>query len=210
MPDRILHHISMEVSELRIASLDQKLRHVGRDGCLDMDLATYDVSPQPAGRSVLVQVRAQNHQFAVWSQDQIVKLLPGPQTGRAGDDAGQLFAVHEARGVGGPATFFGTFRKTQFDNLLCGEKEPSRGKKRPKKEPGLCARLNCLCFRRPAAVIPPRPRPTRPTRRGQHLALLLRLLTCCMLAQVSFAIHSPRQAFPLEGCTCGDSARALR
>jgi transposase InsO family protein len=52
-----------------LASLDQKmyLRHVGRDGC---------VGPELAGRSVLLQVRALSRQFAVWSQDQIVKLLP--------------------------------------------------------------------------------------------------------------------------------------
>ncbi len=61
-----------------LASLDQKmyLRHVGRDGCVDVDLTTYYVGPQLAGRSVLLQVRAQSRQFAVWSQDQIVKLLP--------------------------------------------------------------------------------------------------------------------------------------
>lgn len=94
-----------------LASLDQKmdLRHVGRDGCLDRDLATYYVGPQLAGQSVLVQVRAQSHPFAVWSQDQIVKLLPSPRTGRSADDSGRLFAAHEARGVGRPAAFFDTF-----------------------------------------------------------------------------------------------------
>jgi len=61
-----------------LASLDQKmyLRHVGRDGCVDVDLTTYYIGPQLAGRTVLLQVWAQQHQFAVWSQDQIVKLLP--------------------------------------------------------------------------------------------------------------------------------------
>jgi transposase InsO family protein len=61
-----------------LASLDQKmyLRHVGRDGCVDVDLATYYLGPQLAGRSVLLQVKAEQHAFAVWSQDQIVKLLP--------------------------------------------------------------------------------------------------------------------------------------
>src|SRR5215472_11616684 len=55
-----------------LASLDQKmyLRHVGRDGCVDIDLTTYYLGPQLAGRTVLVQVRAKQHQFAVWSQDQ--------------------------------------------------------------------------------------------------------------------------------------------
>ena len=52
------------------------LRHVGRDGCVDVDLTTYYIGPQLAGRSVLLQVRAESRQFAVWSQDQIVKLLP--------------------------------------------------------------------------------------------------------------------------------------
>lgn len=60
-----------------LISLDQKmyLRHVGRDGCVDVDLTTYDVGPQMAGRTVLLQVRAQSRQFAVWSQDQILKRL---------------------------------------------------------------------------------------------------------------------------------------
>ncbi len=60
-----------------LARLDQKvyLRHVGRDGCVDVDLATYYIGPQMAGRAVLLQVQAQSRQFAVWHQDQIVKLL---------------------------------------------------------------------------------------------------------------------------------------
>jgi len=61
-----------------LVSLDQKmyLRHVGRDGCVNVDLTTYYIDPQMAGRTVLLQVLAEHHQFAVWSQDQIVKLLP--------------------------------------------------------------------------------------------------------------------------------------
>lgn len=61
-----------------LASFDQKmyLRHVGRDGCVDVDLATYYLGPQLAGRTVLLQVRAQSQQFAVWSEDQVVKQLP--------------------------------------------------------------------------------------------------------------------------------------
>src|SRR5205823_5569118 len=60
-----------------LATVDQKmyLRHVGRDGCVNVDLATYYIGPQMAGRAVLLQVLAQSSQFAVWSQDQIVKLL---------------------------------------------------------------------------------------------------------------------------------------
>ena len=61
-----------------LAPLDQKmyLRHVGRDGCVDVDLATYYIGPPMAGRAVLLQVVAQDRQFAVWHQDQIVKRLP--------------------------------------------------------------------------------------------------------------------------------------
>jgi hypothetical protein len=61
-----------------LATLDQKmyLRHVGRDGCVNVDLTTYYIDPQMAGRTVLLQVLAESHQFAVWYQDQIVKLLP--------------------------------------------------------------------------------------------------------------------------------------
>jgi hypothetical protein len=51
------------------------LRHVGRDGCVDVDLATYYIGPQVAGRTVLLQVVAQSRHFAVWHQDQVVKLL---------------------------------------------------------------------------------------------------------------------------------------
>jgi hypothetical protein len=61
-----------------LATVDQKmdLRHVGRDGCVAVDLATYYIGPQMAGRTVLLQVEAQSRQFAVWHQDQVVKLLP--------------------------------------------------------------------------------------------------------------------------------------
>ena len=61
-----------------LVPLDQKvyLRHVGRDGCVDVDLATYYLGPQMAGWSVLFQVEAQSRQCAVWHQDQVVKLLP--------------------------------------------------------------------------------------------------------------------------------------
>jgi hypothetical protein len=52
------------------------LRHVGRDGCVDVDLATYYLGPQMAGRTILLQVLAESRQFAIWHQDQIVKLLP--------------------------------------------------------------------------------------------------------------------------------------
>jgi hypothetical protein len=52
------------------------LRHVGRDPRVDVDLATYDIGPQMAGRAVLFQLEAESRQFAVWHQDQIVKRLP--------------------------------------------------------------------------------------------------------------------------------------
>lgn len=91
-----------------LAALDQKmyLRHVGRDGCADVDLATYYLGPQMAGWTVLFQVEAQSRQFAVWHQDQIVKLLPVPRLGRPGDGSGRLSAVHQARGVGCSTPFF--------------------------------------------------------------------------------------------------------
>ncbi len=61
-----------------LARLDRKmyLRHVGRDGCVDVDLATYYIGPQMAGRAVLWQVVAESSQFAVWHQDQVIKRLP--------------------------------------------------------------------------------------------------------------------------------------
>jgi len=61
-----------------LATLDQKmyLRHVGRDGCVDVDLSTYYIGPQMAKRTVLLQVIAQTRQFAVWHEDQVVKRLP--------------------------------------------------------------------------------------------------------------------------------------
>jgi hypothetical protein len=61
-----------------LAPLDQKmyLRHGGRDGCVEVDLATSSIGPQMAGRTVLVQVEAQSRQFAVWHQDQVVTLPP--------------------------------------------------------------------------------------------------------------------------------------
>jgi hypothetical protein len=85
------------------------LRHVGREGCVDVDLATYYLGPQMAGWTVLIQVEAQSRQFAVWHQDQIVKLLPVPRLGRPGDGPGRLAAVHQARGVGCSSPFFCSF-----------------------------------------------------------------------------------------------------
>jgi hypothetical protein len=60
-----------------LTSLNGKryLRHVGRDGCVDLDLATYYVGPPLAGRTVLLQVLAEHRQLAVWHQDQVVKRL---------------------------------------------------------------------------------------------------------------------------------------
>ena len=85
------------------------LRHVGRDGCVNVELMTYDVGPQMAGRTVLLQVRAESRQVAVWSQDQIVKLLPSPRFDGPGDDPGRLSAVHQARGIGSSTTCFCSF-----------------------------------------------------------------------------------------------------
>lgn len=52
------------------------VQHVGRDGCVDVDLSTYYLGPALAGCTVLLQVEAQHRQFTVWHQDQIVKRLP--------------------------------------------------------------------------------------------------------------------------------------
>jgi hypothetical protein len=52
------------------------LRHVGQDGCVNVDLATYYIGPQMAKRAVLLQVVAQDRLFAVWHENQIVKRLP--------------------------------------------------------------------------------------------------------------------------------------
>ena len=108
-----------------LVPLDQKvyLRHVGRDGCVDIDLATYYLGPQMAGWSVLFQVEAQSRQFAVWHQDQVVKLLPVPRLARPGDGPGRLSAVHPARGVGCSATCFCPSGKTTSDSRLFGGRE---------------------------------------------------------------------------------------
>jgi Integrase core domain len=54
-----------------LATLNQKMypRHVGRDPRVELDLATYYIGPQMAGRAVLLQVIAENRQFAVWHQE---------------------------------------------------------------------------------------------------------------------------------------------
>ena len=108
-----------------LVPLDQKvyLRHVGRDPRVDVDLATYYLGPQLAGCTVLFQVQAQSRQFAVWHQDQVVKLLPVPRLGRPGDGPGRLSAVHPARGVGGSATFFCPSGKTKCDSRPFGGRE---------------------------------------------------------------------------------------
>ena len=41
----------------------------------------------------------------MWSQDQIVKLVPSPRSGWSADDPGRLSAVHQARGVGCSSPF---------------------------------------------------------------------------------------------------------
>src|SRR5258708_39500360 len=73
-----------------------------------------------AGWSVLFQVEAQSRQFAVWHQDQVVKLLPVPRLGRPGDGPGRLSAIHPARGVGYSATCFCPSGKTKSDSRSLG------------------------------------------------------------------------------------------
>ena len=93
-----------------LATVDQKmyLRHVGRDGCVDVDLQSYYIGTQVAKRAVLLQVMAESRQFAVWHEDQVIKLLPSPRAGRAGDGLGRLSTIHQTRGVGGSASFVGS------------------------------------------------------------------------------------------------------
>lgn len=62
-----------------LAALDQKmyLRHVGRDGCVDVDLATRLLrSPDGQACGSRGRVIAKTRQFAVWHEDQVVKQLP--------------------------------------------------------------------------------------------------------------------------------------
>jgi hypothetical protein len=96
-----------------LATLDQKmyLRHVGRDGCVDLDLSTYYIGPQMAKHAVLLQVEAQRRQFAVWHEDQVVKRLPVPRPDRTAHGPGRLSALHPARSVGCSSTCFRPFGK---------------------------------------------------------------------------------------------------
>jgi hypothetical protein len=96
-----------------LAALDQKmdLRHVGHDGCVNLDLSTYSIGPQMAKRTVLLQVEAQRRQFAVWHENQVVKRLPIKGL------IGQPMALDDylryirASSVGFPSTFFCPFGK---------------------------------------------------------------------------------------------------
>jgi hypothetical protein len=60
-----------------LSTFDQQmyLRHVGHDGCVDVDLQTYYISSQMAKRSVLLQVDAALKRFVVWHGDQMIKTL---------------------------------------------------------------------------------------------------------------------------------------
>ena len=61
-----------------LSTFDQQmyLRHVGHDGCVDVDLQTYYISSQMAKRAVLLQVDAAGKRFVVWHEDQMIKRLP--------------------------------------------------------------------------------------------------------------------------------------
>jgi hypothetical protein len=82
------------------------LRHVGRDGCIDVDLATYYIGPE-AGRTYGPVTGGSR-------EPPICLLASGPgrqassyqRSGRAGDGPGRLAEVYPARGLGCPATFF--------------------------------------------------------------------------------------------------------
>jgi hypothetical protein len=52
------------------------LRRVGRDGCVNVDLAPYYIDPRLAGGQVLLQVDAKAAQFIVWHADRVIKKVP--------------------------------------------------------------------------------------------------------------------------------------
>jgi hypothetical protein len=90
-----------------LAPLDQKmyLRHVGRDGCVDVDLATYYIGPETG--------RMDRPLPGGSAEPPVCRLAPGPnrqaachqRLARPADGLGRLSAVRPARGVGGSATF---------------------------------------------------------------------------------------------------------
>ena len=61
-----------------LASFDHQmfLRRVGRDGCVNVDLAPYYIGPRMAGCQVLLQVETAERQFVVWHVDEVIKTLP--------------------------------------------------------------------------------------------------------------------------------------
>jgi hypothetical protein len=61
-----------------LSTLDQQmyLRHVGHDGCVDVDLQTYSISSPMAKRTVLLQVDAAGKRCVVWHEDQMITTLP--------------------------------------------------------------------------------------------------------------------------------------
>jgi hypothetical protein len=91
-----------------LVPLDQKvyLRHVGRDGCVDVDLATYYLGPETG--------RMERPLPGGSAESPVCRLAPGPdcqaashqRLGRPGDGPGRLSTVHPARGIGCSATFF--------------------------------------------------------------------------------------------------------
>ncbi len=79
-----------------LASLDQKmyLRHVGRDGCVDVDLTPYDIGPKPRW--------ADSPVASVGTAAPVCRLVPGSdhqaasyqRSGRPADGSGRLSTVH--------------------------------------------------------------------------------------------------------------------
>src|SRR5712692_1595209 len=61
-----------------LTTLDQQafLRRVGRDGCVDVDLETYYISPKMAGCRGILQVKEAERHFVVWHANQAVKTVP--------------------------------------------------------------------------------------------------------------------------------------
>ncbi|MFL5587804.1 MAG: hypothetical protein ACJ8DI_09120 [Ktedonobacteraceae bacterium] len=80
--------------------IESYLRHVGRDGCVELDLATSSIGPHLAGRPVLFQLIAENRQFVVWHQEEACQAACYQRSGRAGDGPLRLSQVYPARSVG--------------------------------------------------------------------------------------------------------------
>ncbi len=85
---------------LSILNHQAYLRRVGRDGRVNVDLATYYIDPRRAGCQVLLQVDAKGAQFIIWHAEEARQEAADQGAGRAGDGHRGLFELHPSRGVG--------------------------------------------------------------------------------------------------------------